>query len=128
MSFTFAELAERNLVIITVEQDTDWEVENMIGDMFDPQYVTDVAPEDLEQQKNEYIDRLHRDGVWGVTLTVLKNGKHETIESLWGIGSYEYADTEIRKEMEEEAVRYFSATYTRCESCGQISSSSTGEV
>lgn len=115
----YNDMAKRGLVVIEIVPDNDWDVDNMCGDTFNPDINTDISPERLEFEKSQYLEKIRDDGVFGVTLKMFTGGHYETIDSLWGIDSYAYADTEVRKEMEATAVAYaIEHNIGTCSHCG----------
>lgn len=54
------------LVRLKVESDECCDLEELLGDYFDPVINTDVKPNKLAEQKQHEIDRINRDGVWGI--------------------------------------------------------------
>lgn len=53
-------------VRMRIVADTYAELDNLLGDCFDPNVNSDVNPNTLKQQRIEEIDRINSDGVWGI--------------------------------------------------------------
>lgn len=117
---TYKQLEEAGLARIRVELDTEWDADDMVGDMFNPKHNSDTDPDELARQKKEYLEGLCDNGVWGVVLEVYYGSDWEHLDSLWGIDDYKTANEEIRAEMEAEAVEHFKDTAEVCEHCGHV--------
>lgn len=117
---TYKQLEDAGLARLKVVLDTEWDADNMVGDMFNPKYNPDISPEECAQQEKEYLEKLCNSGVWGVVLEVHDGNEWEQLDSLWGIDDHKYANEEIRAEMEAEAVEHFKDTAEVCEHCGHV--------
>lgn len=99
IQLTYTRLEKLGLVEIEVMEDPDWNPKDMVGDMYkgDP------------DGEREYIDSLHKDGVWMVVLRMRLHNQMPfmVMDSLSGIDSYDFADEGVREEMEAEAVHQF---------------------
>ena len=87
----FDDLESQGLVRIRHEPDYV-DFENMCGDMFDPDVNTDIKPEILEREKEEYCDKLNRDGVWFVISEYFDGKEWQHADS---IGAIEGTDSDI---------------------------------
>ena len=54
------------LVRLRIEPDEMVDLDDLLGDMYNPDVNPDIEPEKLEQEKKWELDRIDRDGVWGV--------------------------------------------------------------
>lgn len=57
---------DAGLVRFRVEPDDMCDLDDLFGDMFDPDVHTNIKPERLAQERQREIDRVNRDGVWGI--------------------------------------------------------------
>jgi len=54
------------LVRLTLEPDIDADLADLAGDCFNPDANPTIQPHILEREYQEFVDRVNRDGVWGV--------------------------------------------------------------
>lgn len=67
-------------------------LDGILGDCYDPKVITDISPKRLAAQRKLEIERINRDGVWGIVGKVKvpacskchSNERWETVESIWG--------------------------------------------
>jgi hypothetical protein len=57
---------DAGLVRLRIEPDDQYDLEDLLGDCYNPEVNTDIPPERLEQERQWEVDRIDRDGVWGV--------------------------------------------------------------
>lgn len=62
----FERLETLGLVRFRVEPDECVELEDMFGDTYTPELHPEIPEEQILKEKQEYIDRINRDGVWGI--------------------------------------------------------------
>jgi len=77
-------------VKMDVVPDDDIDLDNILGDVFDPETNPEVKPSVLAEQRQAEIDRINRDGVWGIVGYYRSPTTHEWMQadSTWGfIGS-----------------------------------------
>lgn len=92
---------ESGLVRLRVEPDDVCDLDNLLGDCFDPTANPDIKPERLEREKQHEIDRIDRDGVWGVIgeykssvcPTCGRGGEWEQADSCWGFVGEDWKDS-----------------------------------
>ncbi|MEN6534494.1 MAG: hypothetical protein ABFD89_12575 [Bryobacteraceae bacterium] len=83
---------DAGLVRLRVEPDESTDLDNLLGDVFNPEANPDIDPKRLEQEKQHEIDRINRDGVWGVIGEYKaavcpacgRGGNWEHADSCWG--------------------------------------------
>lgn len=83
-----------------VVPDDDWDMENMKGDMFNPDCVDHISPEQLAEEEKEYEEMLARDGVWGCVVEEKCDhcGVWSDTDSCWGFDTHDSAE-EFGKDM-----------------------------
>jgi len=57
---------DAGLVRLRIEPDESCGLDDLLGDCFDQGCNPDIKPEKLERERQWEIDRIERDGVWGV--------------------------------------------------------------
>ncbi len=77
---------DRTLVRLRVMPDECCELDNILGDSYDPKVNPDIPAERLERERQAEIDRINRDGVWGVIgeYRVSADEEWEQADSCWG--------------------------------------------
>lgn len=62
------------------------DIDDLAGDVFDPEVNSDIPRDRLEHQREEFIDRVNRDGVWGIVGEFYDETKYrwEHADSCWG--------------------------------------------
>lgn len=91
---------------LQVEPDDSVDLDNLIGDAFDPNVNQAIKPEKLKEQKQHEIDRINRDGVWGV-ISEYKCpacGSWKTADSCWGFIGDDYKDSGYDLDVMEETL------------------------
>jgi hypothetical protein len=76
---------EDDRVRLLIQPDNDADLEFLEGDCFNPE-VNKINPETLKRQEKEFIDKINRDGVWGIVSEVkcLCCGEWTQADSCWG--------------------------------------------
>lgn len=71
---------------IKIAPDDFADLDNLFGDTYDPSVNTDIDPAVLAEQKQEEIDRINRDGVWGMIAEYECSccGRWTEADSVWG--------------------------------------------
>jgi hypothetical protein len=82
----WADAEDKGLVRLRVEPDEHCDLGDLFGDTFDPRVNTGIKPERLEREKQAEIDRINRDGVWGIIgeYRCPTCGKWTQADSCWG--------------------------------------------
>ena len=85
-------LKESSCFRIYVEADEYWDVEDMLGDCFDPEVVICMSREKLAAKKKEYLKRLDQNGVVGIILEKYCPHCKEwvVVDALWGIEGWAF--------------------------------------
>lgn len=78
------EYESAGLVRLNVIPDEYEELENLLGDTFDPDANPDINPRKLEQQRKAEIERINRLGVYGIQSEYMRDGEWITADSCWG--------------------------------------------
>jgi hypothetical protein len=79
------QLAEDNeQVRFRVEYDELADYENLAGDSFNPEVNTDIQPHILEREEREFIDKINREGVWGIIGEFWNGEEWIQADSVWG--------------------------------------------
>jgi hypothetical protein len=75
-----------------VEHESDFNMEDLMGDCFNPKVNPEIDLKELERQKQEFIDLVNNEGVYGYVLerwdSAVNKGWTE-VDSCWGfVGQY----------------------------------------
>lgn len=76
-------------------------LDNILGDCYDPKVITGVSPKRLAEQRKAEVERIERDGVWGIVgqfkvSACSKCGageRWETVASAWGFVGDDWKDS-----------------------------------
>jgi hypothetical protein len=72
--------------------DTDFCFEDLCGDTYNPKYNTEISPETLEREKQEFLEEVNRENVFGYELQCwnpLPGQGYDHVDSRWGfVGAY----------------------------------------
>lgn len=60
----FKELESKGLVRIVRHPDDDMQLDDLLGDCYDPTVNTDIQPSRLDRERQAEIDRIEQEGVW----------------------------------------------------------------
>ena len=101
---------------IRIEQDTEYTIEEMLGDTFKPECNPDKNPTQLEHEKQLYIESLDRDGVYGIVAEYWNGQEWLLSDSCWGFEKE--VPGEVRKEYLEQALRDY-RKQTMCPHCSR---------
>ena len=82
-------LEDRGLVKIEAVPDNDADIDNVLGDAFNPEFFDDDV-ELAEKEKRIALENIERDGVWGVVgyFRLDDTFQWETGDSVWGFAGY----------------------------------------
>lgn len=94
--------------VIEVE-DADWLYENLAGDAFNPRVNTDISPEELARQEQEFIDLINNEGVYGYVLERWNPSPDkgwEHVDSCWGfVGRYSFSEPKFKHYIVDELIQ-----------------------
>jgi hypothetical protein len=84
-----------DLVRLDVQPDDFADLDNLFGDTFDAASNPDIPPARLEREKQNEIDRINQDGVWGIVgqYKCPKCGQWCNADSVWGFIGDDWQDT-----------------------------------
>lgn len=73
-------------VRLQIEPDDSADIDFLMGDSFDPEVNPEINPSKLSKEKEAFINRLDRDGVWGIVgqYKCKACGHWLTADSVWG--------------------------------------------
>ena len=76
--------AQMGDVRLRIVADSDIDLDNLFGDTYNPDVNTDIPASRLEREREKEIERVNRDGVWGVQAQYFDGHRWETAESCYG--------------------------------------------
>jgi hypothetical protein len=63
----------------------EWrDLDDLFGDSYNPEACPEIKPEILAKERQHEIDRIERDGIWGVVAEVWDGYEWEHCDSCWG--------------------------------------------
>lgn len=82
------------------------DINDLMGDSYDPKVNPEINPRKLEEQKNEFIERVNRDGVWGLVSQYKCPTCQEWIDadSCWGFIGDDWKDSGIDLDLKWSAL------------------------
>lgn len=85
-----------NSVRIRVEPDYDVDLDFLLGDSYNPEVNPDIQPHVLKRQEKEEIDRINREGVYGIIGEYKCHccGNWQTADSVWGFVGDDWKEAE----------------------------------
>lgn len=73
--------------------DTDYDFDDLCGDIYNPKLNTEISPETLERERLEFLNEVETVGVYGYELQVWDSNIDEGwthVDSCWGfVGQYD---------------------------------------
>jgi len=91
-----------------------WALDNLFGDTYDPEVNTDISPERLECEKQAEIDRINREGVYGIIGEYNCNGVWEHADSVWGFVGDDWKESGYDIDIMAATIEaYYGQTYCR---------------
>lgn len=86
VEYIFGRLEYKGLVALRVEPDDYYDMDDLKGDIFNPNFRDDIKPEVLKREEEEFEERVHRMGVYGIIAEYRKdeNAKWEHADSCCG--------------------------------------------
>lgn len=81
------ELETQGKVRLKIEPDYDADLDDLLGDSYDPTVNPDIPAKRLAQEREWEIDRINREGVWGIVGQYKCKccGSWTTADSVWGV-------------------------------------------
>lgn len=78
---------EEGVFRIIAKPDVGSDLENLKGDMFDPEVNPELSPEELKKEEKDFEKKIEREGVWGFVLEQWNPQKGigwEELDGVWG--------------------------------------------
>jgi hypothetical protein len=85
--------AELGSVRLRVVPDDSVDLDDLFGDTFNHAVNDDIRPEVLDKQRREEVDRVERDGVWGVIGEYWNGEEWERVDSCFGFVGDDWRDS-----------------------------------
>ncbi len=80
----FQTLESDGLVRLSIEPDECVDLDFLLGETYDPDLNPSINPQRLERERQQEIDRINNEGVWGI-VGQYHNGKGwVSVDSVWG--------------------------------------------
>ena len=95
-----------DIVRIRIEPDDSADLDNLLGDCFDPDVNSDIQPHVLARQRQEEIDRINRDGVYGIIgeYKCPCCGNWQQVDSCWGFIGDDWKDSGYDLDIKQAAL------------------------
>jgi hypothetical protein len=87
------EAEDQGLVRLNVVPDYCTDDEYLFGDTYDPDVNSDIRPAVLARQKKEAIERIDRDGVWGIESEFYDGEEWVSADRIWGFVGDDWKDS-----------------------------------
>ena len=94
------------------------DLDDLFGDTFNPKVVTYITPEKLEDEKQAEIDRIDRDGVWGIVSSYYDGEQWRQAESCGGFIGDDFKGSGYDIDAKQEALDALKAVKL-CPCCGR---------
>lgn len=111
----FQALEKEGKVRLTKEADDWMSLDDLMGDCFNPDANPSVNPNKLEREKEEFLARVERDGVWGIKGEYFNGTSWIETDAVWGFVGDDWHrsgyDTDI---MRATLDAYHKQTYCPC--------------
>jgi hypothetical protein len=85
--------AKRGDVRLRIVADESIDLDNLFGDTFNPDVNTDIHPQRLERERQAEIDRVNRDGVWGIVGEFFDGEEWQHADSCFGFIGEDWKDS-----------------------------------
>lgn len=85
--------AKRGDVRLRIVADDVSSCDDLFGDLFDPKVNSDIPRERLERERQAEIDRVNRDGVWGVVGEYFDGEDWQHADSCYGFIGEDWKDS-----------------------------------
>ena len=79
-------------VRLRIEPDEHASLEDLEGDMFNPKVNGDIPEAQLKEDREAFIERVNRDGVWGMIGEYWNGEAWEHADSSWGFIGDDWSD------------------------------------
>jgi len=106
------------IVRITIIADEMSGIEDLEGDMFNPIVNPDIPPARLAAERAALIDRIERDGVWGVIGEYFDGEAWQHGDSCWGFVGEDWKDSGYDTDIMDATLAAMKAA-TVCPTCGR---------
>jgi hypothetical protein len=98
---------------IAKEEDVFWSIDDLAGDMFNPDVNDDISPAILKKQRRSFVARVNRSGVWGAVAETW-NGRAWDDEStghnaIFGFVGNDFVGSGYELQLLEEALERYEA-------------------
>jgi hypothetical protein len=89
-----------------IEPDYSADIDNLAGDSFNPKANPDINPKTLERQYQEFVDKVNREGVWGIVSQYRCPccGTWKTVDSCWGFVGGDWKDSGYDLDIKQAAL------------------------
>jgi hypothetical protein len=106
----FQDAVKKGLLRIRVLPDENVDLEYLLGDMYNPEVNPEIPEEELKRQERLEVDRIAREGVWGIVgeIKCTSCGQWEYVSSCWGFVGEDWkdcGDIDIMHECLQELVK-----------------------
>lgn len=109
---------EEGLVRLRIEPDEICDLDNLLGDGFDPKHNPDIPAAKLAKEREEYVEKIDRDGVWGIIGEYWDGEAWQVADSVWGFVGDDYRDSGWDTDIMRSTLDAF-ATLEHCPTCGR---------
>lgn len=93
--------------------DYDCDLDFLLGDTYCPKANPDIKPEILEREREAYIDRINRDGVWGYVSQWYDGEEWHDVGSIWGFVGDDFTGSGYDHDLMEAALDALDAHTSR---------------
>jgi hypothetical protein len=115
----FADLETKGFVRVKVLQDESATTEELEGDSFNPEVNPDIAAERLAEERQQFGERIEREGVFGIVSEVLIGGEWKHAGSCWGFVGEDYKHSGHDVDIRDEAIDLYDSL-DKCTQCGAV--------
>ena len=106
--------------LVRIERDPDqWaDLDDVLGDTFNPDANPDVKPHVMAREKQHELDRIERDGVWGYIAEHWNGREWVEDESIWGMVGDDFDGSDYDLDLMRAAIDG-AESVRHCPTCGQ---------
>ena len=112
----FDNLKFQEVVRLQIIPDEFVDLDNLFGDCYNPDVNTDIKPEILEKQRQQEIDRINQDGVWGIVGEYFNGVEWVQTDSVWGFVGSDWQDSGYDSDIMAATVEAYHS-HTFCITC-----------